>query len=227
MITFKEVTLDTLDRDCRDLELYFRSPLTKTPPYPALPPKMLLLETLWTSAQCRGEAAPESSRAFLCAGDDRRGPFAFVSGMWHPASQSAFVDLIFRRRDPVYLHQGAALLQYALRSLHTAGARDIYMPVPDPAAWRHGESPMALQPARFFDWATAQGFSKVPFAYLAPMPDGTLKKGFLLLHHGTGDISLAEATRAVRDEYRRFGISPLVASEVVYGSASFDHVKIH
>jgi len=227
MITFKEVTLDTLERDSRDIELYFRSPLTKTPPYPALPPKMLLLETLWTSAQCRGEATPESSRAFFCAGDDRRGPFAFVSGMWHPASQSAFVDLIFRRRDPVYLRQGAALLQYALRSLRTAGARDIYMPVPDPAAWRHGESPMPMQTARFLEWSLAQGFVKAPHTYLAPLPDGSLKKGFLLLRHGGGTVSLAEATRAVRDEYRRFGISPLVASEVVYGSATFDHAKIH
>lgn len=227
MITFKEVTLDTLDRDCRDVETFFKSPLVKTPPYPALPPKTKLLETLWTASQCHGAAVPETSRSFLCAGDDRRGPFAFVAGMWHPASQSAFIGLVFRRPDPVYGRQGAALLQYALRLLTAAGVKDVYMPVPDPAAWRHGESPMPLQPARFLAWAAAQGFVKAPHAYLAPAPGGTLEKGFLLLHHGGEAVSLSDAVRAVRDEYRRFGINPLAASDVVYGTATFDHARIH
>jgi len=228
MITMKTVTLDTMERDASDIELFLRIYLAKTGPYPAFPPKAEFLRRLWKTDHVTGKTLPDTPCTFLFIAESKTSPFAFMAGLWYPSFDAAFIECVVRNRSVVYAHQGAALMSYGIGALAVAGVKHVFLPIPDTAFWHHGEKPTALSPEKIEAWALSLGFEKLPFNLLTPPRDakGRLQEGYTLTYMGP-DASPSVAAKVLGEEYRRLGVNPLLASETVYSTVRFDHSPIH
>lgn len=229
MITYNTITKDNLLESQELLNTFFRRNAAVSARYGTMPGKDAFIGNLW------GENLPEASDkgisqwhgALVVSTDARNEMVAAAAGIWYPTAKALFLQSVLRRKGPFYHGHGAAVLSRLVGEASHKGVRHVLAAIPESQAAGLQDTAGVLTSERLAAWLTNQGFEGFSFDYQSPSTDknGRLQKGYRLVYLGSELPSLKETAMIIREEYRRYGINPLMAEEVVY-SSSLNQAKV-